>query len=73
MELVNDAYRLKDGLYGDEAGDRSLRFAVATAASLIFPFAPHLGTDVYERLTGSARLGAALAAGRPGASRAATS
>ena len=29
-----------------------MRFAVATAASLIFPFAPHLGTELYERLTG---------------------
>ncbi len=43
MELVNDAYRLKDGLYGDPAGDAAVRFATATAASLIFPFAPHLG------------------------------
>ena len=25
---------------------------MATAASLIFPFAPHLGTELYERLTG---------------------
>ena len=40
MELVNDAYRLKDGLYGDPAGEAALRFATATAASLIFPFAP---------------------------------
>jgi leucyl-tRNA synthetase len=53
MELVNDAYRLKDGLYGDEPGEHSLRFAVATAASLIFPFAPHLGTEVFERMTGA--------------------
>jgi leucyl-tRNA synthetase len=52
MELVNDAYRLKDGLYGDPAGEASLRFATATAASLIFPFAPHLGSEVYERITG---------------------
>jgi leucyl-tRNA synthetase len=52
MELVNDAYRLKDGLYGDSAGDAALRFATATAASLIFPFAPHLGSEVYERITG---------------------
>ena len=52
MELVNDAYRLKDGLYGDPAGDAALRFATATAASLIFPFAPHLGSEVYERMTG---------------------
>jgi leucyl-tRNA synthetase len=52
MELVNEAYRLKDGLYGDPAGDSALRFATATAASLLFPFAPHLGSEVYERITG---------------------
>jgi leucyl-tRNA synthetase len=52
MELVNDAYRLKDGLYGDPAGEAALRFATATAASLIFPFAPHLGSEVYEQVTG---------------------
>ena len=62
MELVNDAYRLKDGLYGDPAGEAALRFATATAASLIFPFAPHLGGEVYEQLDRRARLGAALAA-----------
>ena len=48
MELVNDAYRLKDGLYGDPAGEAALRFATATAGSLLFPFAPHLGAEVYE-------------------------
>ena len=26
--------------------------ATATAASLVFPFAPHTGAEVYERLTG---------------------
>jgi leucyl-tRNA synthetase len=52
MELVNDAYRLKDDLYGDSAGEAVLRFATATAASLIFPFAPHLGCEVYAQLTG---------------------
>jgi leucyl-tRNA synthetase len=52
MELVNEIYRLKDSLYGNPTGDACLRFATATAASLIFPFAPHLGTEVYERLTG---------------------
>jgi leucyl-tRNA synthetase len=52
MELVNDAYRLKDGLYGDPAGEAALRFATATAASLIFPFAPHLGSEVFEQITG---------------------
>jgi leucyl-tRNA synthetase len=52
MELVNDAYRLKDGLYGSDEGGAAVRFATATAASLIFPFAPHLGSEIYERLTG---------------------
>jgi leucyl-tRNA synthetase len=52
MELVNDAYRLKDGLYGTPEGGAAVRFATATAASLIFPFAPHLGSEVYERLAG---------------------
>ncbi|MQA75775.1 MAG: leucine--tRNA ligase [Solirubrobacterales bacterium] len=52
MELVNDSYRLKDALYGDPDGDAALRFATATAASLIFPFAPHLGSEVYAALTG---------------------
>jgi leucyl-tRNA synthetase len=51
MELVNDAYRLKDGLYGSPEGDAAVRFATATAASLIFPFAPHLGSEIYMRLT----------------------
>ena len=29
-----------------------MRFAIATAGSLIFPFAPHLGSEVYEQMTG---------------------
>jgi leucyl-tRNA synthetase len=52
MELVNDAYRLKDGLLDEPGGTAALRFATATAASLIFPFAPHLGAEVWERLEG---------------------
>jgi leucyl-tRNA synthetase len=52
MELVNDSYRLKDDLYGDPAGVAAVRFAAATAASLISPFAPHLGAEVWERLAG---------------------
>jgi leucyl-tRNA synthetase len=47
MELVNDCYRVRG-----RAGAGALRFATATAASLIFPFAPHAGADVYHRLTG---------------------
>jgi leucyl-tRNA synthetase len=53
MELVNEAYRVKDDLYGDAAGESALRFATATAASILFPFAPHLGAEVYEALEGS--------------------
>jgi leucyl-tRNA synthetase len=44
MELVNEIYAAKD--------DPHVRFAVATAGSLIFPMAPHLGAEVYDRMTG---------------------
>jgi leucyl-tRNA synthetase len=47
MELVNEIYR------HPEAELEARRFAIATAASLVFPFAPHLGAEVYERVTGS--------------------
>jgi len=47
MELVNECYRMRG-----RVGDGTLRFATATAASLVFPFAPHCGADVYHRLTG---------------------
>jgi leucyl-tRNA synthetase len=46
MELVNEVYR------HPEADPAARRFATATAASLVFPFAPHLGSEVYARLTG---------------------
>jgi len=52
MELVNEAYRLKDGLYGAPEGEAAVRFATTTAASLVFPFAPHLGAEAYQALTG---------------------
>ncbi len=53
IELVNDAYRFRDQMEaaGGEAAAQ-LRFAVATAGSLIFPFAPHLGAEVYDLMTG---------------------
>ena len=47
MELTNECYRLRG-----EVGAGALRFAAATAASLLFPFAPHAGADAYELLTG---------------------
>ncbi len=46
MELVNEVYRHAG------ADPEARRFATATAASLVFPFAPHLGAEVYELLTG---------------------
>ena len=48
MELVNECYARRE-----RVGESTLRFATATAASLIFPFAPHCGADVYEMLTGA--------------------
>jgi leucyl-tRNA synthetase len=47
MELVNEVYRQRDSVPGSH-----VRFAIATAGSLIFPFAPHLGAEVYESMTG---------------------
>jgi leucyl-tRNA synthetase len=52
MELRNEIQELKGTLYGDPVGEAAVRFATTTAASLIFPFAPHLGAEVYELLTG---------------------
>jgi leucyl-tRNA synthetase len=52
MELLNAIYQLKDRVYGNPAGYELVREATATAASLIFPFAPHLGAEVWERLRG---------------------
>jgi leucyl-tRNA synthetase len=52
MELVNKIYELKDGLYEDPTGSAVVRFSTATAASLLFPFAPHLGSEIYQWLTG---------------------
>ncbi|MGO9319341.1 MAG: leucine--tRNA ligase [Solirubrobacteraceae bacterium] len=47
MELLNDCSRLRDSAQLD-----TLRFALASAASLLFPFAPHVSADVYELLMG---------------------
>jgi leucyl-tRNA synthetase len=53
MELVNEIYRHKDGLYAAGGTDHgAVRFATASAASLLFPFAPHLGAEVFEMLGG---------------------
>jgi leucyl-tRNA synthetase len=52
IELVNDLYRDRDELLATADGASQLRFSIATAGSLLFPFAPHLGAEVYELMTG---------------------
>ena len=47
MELTNEISRLRD-----EAGTGAMRFALETANSLLFSFAPHAAADGYHLLTG---------------------
>ncbi len=47
MELLNECSRLRESVSVD-----GQRFALATAASLLFPFAPHVSAESYELLTG---------------------
>ena len=47
MELLNECSRLRDSV-----APRTLRYALGTAASLLFPFAPHVCAEIYEQLTG---------------------
>jgi leucyl-tRNA synthetase len=49
MELLNEVTPEKRGA----AEPGAVRFALATAASLLFPFAPHVSAEVYEQLTGT--------------------
>jgi leucyl-tRNA synthetase len=49
MELTNTISRHRE--QGD-ASPGALRFALGTAASLLFPFAPHTAADAFHRLTG---------------------
>ena len=48
MELLNDCSRLRESV----DARRRCASRSATAASLLFPFAPHVSADVYELLTG---------------------
>jgi len=47
MELLNECSRLRES-----TSVESRQFALSTAASLLFPFAPHVSADIYEMLTG---------------------
>jgi len=51
MELLNECSRLRE-----ETAVGTRRFALATAGSLLFPFAPHVGADVYALLSGGERV-----------------
>jgi leucyl-tRNA synthetase len=51
MELLNDSSRLRA-----QVTVESQRFALSTAASLLFPFAPHLGAEIYALLNDGARV-----------------
>jgi leucyl-tRNA synthetase len=48
MELLNEITPAKRG----DAAPGTVRFALSTASSLLFPFAPHTATDAYHLLTG---------------------
>jgi leucyl-tRNA synthetase len=51
MELVNELYKQKDALVSGGPDDAAaLRFATDTAASLLWPFAPHVSAEVHEQL-----------------------
>jgi leucyl-tRNA synthetase len=48
MELTNEcSHALQEGISRETA-----RFALSTAASLLFPFAPHVASECYHQLTG---------------------
>ena len=47
MELLNEASRVRE-----QVRPETLAFSLASGASLLFPFAPHVCADIYERLAG---------------------
>jgi leucyl-tRNA synthetase len=53
MELVNEIYRVEPKLRDGGDGEHALSFSITTVASLLFPFAPHLSAEVFERTTGA--------------------
>ncbi|MDQ3675987.1 MAG: leucine--tRNA ligase [Actinomycetota bacterium] len=48
MELINEVTPAKRG----DASPGAVRFTLSSAASLLFPFAPHASADAYHLLTG---------------------
>jgi leucyl-tRNA synthetase len=47
MELLNECSRLRESVQPE-----TLRFGLASAASLLFPFAPHVSSEIYDLLIG---------------------
>jgi leucyl-tRNA synthetase len=53
QELVNLATKgVGEGLFADDEGRVALRYASQTAVSLLFPFAPHVTSEMWEALGG---------------------
>ncbi len=53
QELVNLATKgVGEGLYASERATAALRYSAQTAVSLLFPFAPHVASELWEALGG---------------------
>jgi len=53
QELVNLATKgVGEGLYASERATAALRYSAQTAVSLLFPFAPHVSSELWEALGG---------------------
>jgi leucyl-tRNA synthetase len=53
QELVNLATKgVAEGVFDGDAGRAALRYASQTAVSLLFPFAPHVTSEMWEALGG---------------------
>ena len=53
QELVNQATRdMSDGALQSDAGARALWHAARTTVSLLFPFAPHMASELWEAMGG---------------------
>ena len=53
QELVNDATKARsEGTLSGDAGAHALRYATQTVVSLLFVFAPHLASELWEALGG---------------------